>query len=156
MGEDSCADCAGPHPEAGGELAGHLGVTAVLTILFVTCFMFLPFSWVKTAVQTVQGHILRLRSSHADRCAYCSTCYILYVPTVLMGEDSCADSAGPHPEAGCELAGHLWVTAEVLPEAPLVHIELPAHRTRVIRASPLCCNTKHLLLQERSTLYSLI
>jgi hypothetical protein len=69
-----------------------------------------------------------------------------------MGEDSCADGAGPHPEAGGELAGHLGVTAEVLPEAPLVHIELPAHRTRVIRASPLRCNTKHLMLQESSPL----
>jgi hypothetical protein len=110
----------------------------VLTALFVIYFMFLPFSWVKTAVKTVQGHIQRLRSSHADRCADCSICYILYVPTVLMGEDSCADGAGPHPEAGGELAGHLGVTAEVLPEAPLVHVELPAYRTRVIRAAPLC------------------
>jgi hypothetical protein len=62
-----------------------------------------------------------------------------------MGEDSCADGAGPHSEAGCELAGHLGVAAEVLPEAPLVHIEFPAHRTRVIRASPLCCNARHLM-----------
>ncbi len=73
--------------------------------------MFLPFSWVKTAVQTVLGHILRLRSSHAERYAYCSICYLLFVPTVLMGEDSCADGAGPHPEAGGELAGHFEVTA---------------------------------------------
>jgi hypothetical protein len=63
MGEDSCADGAGPHPEAGGQLAGHLEVTDVLTVLLVIYFMFLPFSWVKTAVQTVQGHILRLEAS---------------------------------------------------------------------------------------------
>jgi hypothetical protein len=49
-------------------------------------------------------------SSRGDRCAYCSTCYILYVPTVLVVEDSCTDGAGPHPEAGCELAGHLMLT----------------------------------------------
>jgi hypothetical protein len=67
-----------------------------------------------------------------------------------MGEDSCTDGAGPHPEAGGELAGHLGVAAEVLPEAPLVHVKLPAHRTRVIRAAPLCCNTKHLMLAKRS------
>jgi hypothetical protein len=139
MGEDSCADSAGPHPEAGCVLAGHLMLTAVLTVLLVKYFlflpfswvkaavqtvltvllvfyfMFLPFSWVKTAVQTVQGHILRLDascwSSRGFICAYCSTCYILYVLTVLMGEDSCADSAGPHPEAGGQLAGHIEVTA---------------------------------------------
>ncbi len=63
MGEDSCADSAGPHPEAGCELAGHLKVTDILTALLVIYFMFLPFSWVKTAVQTVQGHILRLEAS---------------------------------------------------------------------------------------------
>ncbi len=38
-------------------------MTAVLTVLLVIYFMFLPFSWVKTAVQTVQGHILRLEMS---------------------------------------------------------------------------------------------
>jgi hypothetical protein len=90
----------------------------VLTVLFFIYFMFLPFSWVKTAVQTVQGHILRLKaragwSSLGDSCAYCSTCYLLYVPTVLVGEDSCADGAGPHPEAGGQLAGHLGVTAVI-------------------------------------------
>ncbi len=90
-------------------------MTAVLTVLLLIYFMFLPFSWVKTAVQAVQGHILRLEASRlvilSDRCAYCSICYILYVPTVLMGEDSCADGAGPHPEGGGQLAGHLEVTA---------------------------------------------
>jgi hypothetical protein len=58
MGEDNCADGAGPHPDT-----GHLEVTAVLTLLLVKYFMFLPFSWVKTAVQSVQGHILRLDAS---------------------------------------------------------------------------------------------
>ncbi len=38
-------------------------LTDVLAVLLVTYFMFLPFSWVKTAVQTVQGHILRLEAS---------------------------------------------------------------------------------------------
>jgi hypothetical protein len=37
--------------------------------------------------------------------AYSSTSYLLYIPTVLMGEDSCADGAGR------ELADHLKVTA---------------------------------------------
>jgi hypothetical protein len=37
-------------------------LTDVLTVLLVIYFMFLPFSWVKTAVQTVQGHILRLEA----------------------------------------------------------------------------------------------
>ena len=56
-----------------------------------------------------------------------------------MREDGCADAAGPHPERGGELAGHLGVARQVLPQAPLVHVELPAHRTRVVRAAALGC-----------------
>jgi len=56
-----------------------------------------------------------------------------------MGEDGGADGAGPHPEAGGQLAAHLGVAAQVLPQATLVHVELPAHRTRVVRAPPLRC-----------------
>ena len=55
-----------------------------------------------------------------------------------MGEDGSADRAGPHPEAGGELADHLWVASQVLPQAPLIHIELSTHRTRVVCAAPLC------------------
>ena len=54
-----------------------------------------------------------------------------------MREDGGADAAGPHPEAGGELAGHLGVAAEVLPQAALVHVELTAHRAGVVRATSL-------------------
>ena len=51
------------------------------------------------------------------RCSF--TIYIkefsVVLPTVLMSEDGGADGAGPHPEAGGELAGHLGVAAQVLP-----------------------------------------
>ncbi len=63
-----------------------------------------------------------------------------------MREDGGADGAGPHPEAGSQLAGHLRVAAEVLAEAALVNVELPAHRTRVVGASPLSCTPKSLVL----------
>ncbi len=56
-----------------------------------------------------------------------------------MREDGGADGAGPHPEAGSQLAGHLRVAAEVLAEAALVNVELPAHGARVVGASPLSC-----------------
>ena len=55
-----------------------------------------------------------------------------------MCEDGSAHRAGPHPEAGGKLAGHLWVASQVLPQAPLVHIELSTHRTRVVCAASLC------------------
>ena len=55
-----------------------------------------------------------------------------------MGEDCSADRAGPHSEAGGELAGHLWVASQVLPQAPLIHIELSTHGTRVVCAASLC------------------
>ena len=58
--------------------------------------------------------------------------------TVLVSEDRGADAAGPHPEGGGQLAGHLRVTGQVLPQAALVNIELPAHWTRVVRTSSLC------------------
>ena len=54
-----------------------------------------------------------------------------------MSEDGCADTAGPHPEGGGELAGHLGVARQVLPQAALVHVELPAHRARVVRTASL-------------------
>ena len=56
-----------------------------------------------------------------------------------MREDCGADAAGPHPERGGELAGHLGVARQVLPQAALVHVELPAHGTRVVRAAALGC-----------------
>lgn len=55
-----------------------------------------------------------------------------------MCEDSSAHRAGPHPEAGGKLAGHLRVASQVLPQAPLIHIELSTHRTRVVCAASLC------------------
>ena len=55
-----------------------------------------------------------------------------------MGEDGSANRAGPHPEAGGKLAGHLWVASQVFPQASLVHIELSTHRTRVVCAAFLC------------------
>ena len=55
-----------------------------------------------------------------------------------MGEDSSANGAGPHPETGGELACHLRVASQVLPQAPLIHIELSTHRTGVVCASSLC------------------
>ena len=55
-----------------------------------------------------------------------------------MGEDSSANGAGPHPETGGELACHLRVASQVLPQAPLIHIELSTHRTRVVCAASLC------------------
>ena len=56
-----------------------------------------------------------------------------------MSEDGCADTAGPHPEGGGELAGHLGVAGQVLPQAALVNVELPADRTRVVRTASLGC-----------------
>ena len=57
--------------------------------------------------------------------------------TILVGEYGGADGAGPHPEAGGQLARHLGVAGQVLPEAALVHVELAAHRARVVRAPTL-------------------
>ena len=60
-----------------------------------------------------------------------------------MCKDRGADGAGPHSEAGGQLAGHLRVAGQVLPEAALVDVELAAHRTRVVRAPTLgCTNVK--------------
>ena len=55
-----------------------------------------------------------------------------------MCEDSCADGAGPHPEAGRELACHLGVAGEVLPQTALIHVELATHRARVVGTPSLC------------------
>ncbi len=60
--------------------------------------------------------------------------------TVLVGEHGRADGTGPHPEAGRELRRHLGVAGQVLPQAALVHVELPAHRAGVICVPPLGCN----------------
>jgi hypothetical protein len=128
MGEDSCADSAGSHPEAGCELAGHLEVTDVLTVLLVIYFMFLPFSWVKTAVQTMQGRPHPEAGGELAGHLMLTAVLMFYFlftlfSYVLMGEDSCADSAGPHPEAGGELAGPLEVTV-------LFFITLCSYRSR--------------------------
>ena len=58
--------------------------------------------------------------------------------TILVCEYGGADGAGPHPEAGGQLARHLGVAGQVLPQAALVHVELPTDRTRVVRTSSLC------------------
>ena len=55
-----------------------------------------------------------------------------------MCEDSCTDCAGPHPETGGQLAGHLRMAGQMLPQAALIHIELAADRTRMICTAPLC------------------
>ena len=55
-----------------------------------------------------------------------------------MGEDCGADGARPHAQTGGELAGHLWVAGQVLPQAALVHVELAAHGARVVGAPSLC------------------
>ena len=55
-----------------------------------------------------------------------------------MGEDCGADGARPHAQTGGELAGHLWVAGQVLPQAALVHVELAAHGARVVGAASLC------------------
>ena len=60
--------------------------------------------------------------------------------TVLVGEDRGADAAGPHPEAGGQLRGHLRVTRQMLPQAALIHVELAAHGARVVGAPTLGCN----------------
>ena len=57
--------------------------------------------------------------------------------TVLVSEDRGADTAGPHPQGGGQLAGHLRVTSQVLPQAALVNVELAAHRTRVVSTASL-------------------
>ena len=57
--------------------------------------------------------------------------------TILVGEYGGADGAGPHPEAGGQLARHLGVAGQVLPEAALVHVELAAHRARMVRVASL-------------------
>ena len=54
-----------------------------------------------------------------------------------MSEDRGADTAGPHPQGGGELAGHLGVAGQVLPQAALIHIELAAHGARVVGAPTL-------------------
>ncbi len=41
--------------------------------------------------------------------------YKLKKLTIFMSEHSSADSAGPHPEAGCQLAGHLGVAGQMFP-----------------------------------------
>ena len=56
-----------------------------------------------------------------------------------MSEDSSADTAGPHPQGGGELAGHLGVAGQVLPQTALVHVELPAHGAGVVRTASLGC-----------------
>ena len=56
---------------------------------------------------------------------------------VLVSEDRGADTAGPHPQGGGQLAGHLRVTSQVLPQAALVNVELAAHRTRVVSTASL-------------------
>jgi len=58
--------------------------------------------------------------------------------SVLVGEDCGADGARPHAQTGGELAGHLWVAGQVLPQAALVHVELAAHGARVVGAASLC------------------
>ena len=55
-----------------------------------------------------------------------------------MREDRGTDSAGPHPEAGGKLAGHLGVARQVLPQAALVHVELAAHGTWMICTTSFC------------------
>ena len=55
-----------------------------------------------------------------------------------MGEDCGADGARPHAQTGGELAGHLRVAGQVLPQAALVHVELAAHGARVVGAPSLC------------------
>ena len=65
--------------------------------------------------------------------------------TVLVSEDGCANTAGPHPQGGGELAGHLRVAGQVLPQAALVHVELPAHRARVVRTASLSWETSRLV-----------
>ena len=55
-----------------------------------------------------------------------------------MSEDSCADRAGPHPEARCQLAGHLGVAGQMFPQTALVNIEFSTHRTRMVCTAPLC------------------
>ena len=54
-----------------------------------------------------------------------------------MSEDGGADAAGPHPQGGGELAGHLRVAGQVLPQTALVDVELPAHRARVVGTASL-------------------
>ena len=54
-----------------------------------------------------------------------------------MSEDGCADTAGPHPEGGGQLARHLGVAGQVLPQAALVHVELPADRAGVVGTASL-------------------
>ena len=56
-----------------------------------------------------------------------------------MGEDGSTDTAGPHPQGGGELTGHLGVAGQVLPQTALVHVELPAHRAGVVRTASLGC-----------------
>ena len=65
-----------------------------------------------------------------------------------MSEDCSADAAGPHPEGGGELAGHLGVARQVLPQAALVHVELPAHGTRVVRAAALGCKQEYCFVNQ--------
>ena len=59
--------------------------------------------------------------------------------TVLMREHSCADAARPHPQrrGRGQLRGHLWVARQVLAQGTLVHVELPAHRARVVGVAAL-------------------
>ena len=53
-----------------------------------------------------------------------------------MGEDGSANRAGPHPEAGGQLVAHLWVAGQMLPQAPLIHVELATHRAGVVGTPP--------------------
>ena len=59
--------------------------------------------------------------------------------TVLMREHSGADAAWPHPQrrGRGQLRGHLRVARQVLAQGSLVHVELPAHRARVVGVAPL-------------------
>ena len=57
--------------------------------------------------------------------------------TVFVGEDGRAHSAGPHSERRCDLAGHLRVAGQVLPQATLVHVKLAAHRAWMVGVSAL-------------------
>lgn len=56
-----------------------------------------------------------------------------------MCEDRVADRARPHTQGGGELR-RLRVTREMLPQAALVDVVLPAHRARVGGRAALGCD----------------
>ena len=47
-------------------------------------------------------------------------------------------AAATSPEAGGQLARHLGVAGQVLPQAALIHVELATHRARMVGAPSLC------------------